>query len=363
MNYNYYRGQRVRFEAKFEGHPAAGYPVFRVVDPDGRLIATGTGSPDNAEPGLYYAVVVIPADAPVGGGWCAHWEFKDTTGKVSKWTQDFEVFDVVLAEADTRAQQSISLVGRPFRTFIRFLDPPYRIKCSLLDPESDQPIPGSNPNGYEYPTHLEQVPDKDTFLYVFEHTISDIRSVVVLWEYYPTPTTGPYFQYEMLHIIPLRYVPLFTSLRQLIDKFQKTFGSRRAYEDAELLEYLERGLDLINLYHPLTTWNGLALPREIETFWIMASAWYALNAQYLLEGDASFDYSGLSVTLSVDRTGYIESELERLKSYLDEKVPAVKNALLRRANAGVVAGRNMRPIPQYRFVGTWRRPRIISVNY
>jgi len=362
MNYNYYRGQRVRFEAKFEGTPAPGYPTFKVTAPDGRLVATGTGSKDPADPTVYYATVVIPADAPVGGGWRIHWEFKDVNGKESAWTQDFEVFDVVLAEADTRAQQSIALVGRPFRTFIRFLDPPESIKAMLLDPETDQPVNGKS---YLYPGELKQVPDLDTYLYVLQDTLSEIRSVVVLWEYQPTsdPTLGPYYQYEMLHIIPLRYVPLFTSLRHLIDKFQKTFGTRRAYEDAELLEYLERGLDLLNLYHPITTWNGVALPRELETFWIMAAAWYALNAQYLLEGDAAFDYSGLSVTLNVDRTGYIESELERLKAKLDEDVPKVKSALVRRANAGLVAGRGMRPIPQYRFVGTWRRPRIVSVNY
>lgn len=361
----YYRGQRVRFACRIEeGTPRPGYPTYEVRSPDGVVVAAGVGVPDNVIPGLYYATVVIPVDAPLGQGWVVDWRWETTDDRKGNYVEEFEVADVVLMESETRAQQTLALVGRPFRTFIRFMEPPYAVRADILDPESDTHVPGTRTDGYTVANGgLEERRDGDTIVYVLSETLHQPGSVVVLWEYQPTDGAPPYYQYEMVQVVPLKFVPYFTQLRQLIDKFQKTFGSRRAYEDAELIEYLQKGLDLINLYHPFTDWVMGMVPRSLETFWIMASAWYALNAQYLLEGDAAFDYSGLSVTLSVDRTGYIESELERLKSFLDEKVPPAKIAVLRMQHAGVVAGRGARPIPQYRYVGTWRRPRVINVNY
>jgi hypothetical protein len=68
-----------------------------------------------------------------------------------------------------------------------------------------------------------------------------------------------------------------------------------------------------------------------------ASRYEALRAQYLAEGVSAFDFSGQSVSLTVDRTQYLESEMGRIQAYLDTTLPQVKKASVIAGSPGAVS--------------------------
>ena len=92
---------------------------------------------------------------------------------------------------------------------------------------------------------------------------------------------------------------------------------------------------MVNSIHPATfSWGqGPGSPWYVgglQYFWIMAAAWYGLQAQYILEADLSFNYSGLTTTLEMDRTAAIEGALTRMADHIKEKLPPAKTAMYRK---------------------------------
>lgn len=108
------------------------------------------------------------------------------------------------------------------------------------------------------------------------------------------------------------------------------------YTQSDLLEYLSRGLNLLNSFPPvLTAFTGTNMQGQIMDAWLQCSSYYALSAQLQAEGAMAFDYSGAETQLNVDRTPSIEAALGRVESALTEYVKPMKTLLGR---AGVVSG-------------------------
>lgn len=100
------------------------------------------------------------------------------------------------------------------------------------------------------------------------------------------------------------------------------------YTQADLLSYLERGLNLFNSYQPaLTGFTGTNMQGVLYELWLLCSTYYALGAQTLAEGMLAFDFGGQAVTLSVDRTGPLESALGRIESQMSERIPPAKTMM------------------------------------
>lgn len=108
------------------------------------------------------------------------------------------------------------------------------------------------------------------------------------------------------------------------------------YTQADLIQYLQRGLSLFNSLAPHTSnFDGTNMQGPILDAWLQCSAYYALAAQLQAEGALAFDFSGQSVSLNVDRTPSIESALGRIESAIEQNVKPFKKLL---AKAGVLSG-------------------------
>jgi hypothetical protein len=127
----------------------------------------------------------------------------------------------------------------------------------------------------------------------------------------------------------------------LIDKVQKKIGHVQAYSDSDMYEYMVRGTEYVNAVNPITGWTLVNWPAQygMTNFLLMAAAWWGLNAQYLSEGELAFNFSGQTVTLDVDRTGYYSDAMGRLKDYLDTQLQQTKRNMLRRVSVGAIATR------------------------
>lgn len=103
-----------------------------------------------------------------------------------------------------------------------------------------------------------------------------------------------------------------------LGKYDRVFG--QIWEDAELLEYLERALDWFNMFPPMTpgiTSLDLLLQQvphmRTAVMWqAVVHACFALNANWVAD---EFDYSIGGVSLSLERS----SKYEALKSSADQQ--------------------------------------------
>jgi hypothetical protein len=108
------------------------------------------------------------------------------------------------------------------------------------------------------------------------------------------------------------------------------------YTQADILQYLKRGLDLFNSLPPqLTAFTGTNMQGNIADSWLTCASYYALASQLQAEGALAFDFSGQTVNLNIDRTPAIESALGRVEAAIDNIVKPFKKLL---AKAGVLGG-------------------------
>lgn len=128
-----------------------------------------------------------------------------------------------------------------------------------------------------------------------------------------------------------------SSLEQYINKARlQNVIPALDYTQADLIEYLARGLNLFNSFPPqITAFTGTNMQGPIFDGWLQCSAYYALAAQLQAEGAMAFDFSGQSVSLNVDRTPSIEAALGRVESALNDHVKPAKKLL---ARYGVISG-------------------------
>lgn len=108
------------------------------------------------------------------------------------------------------------------------------------------------------------------------------------------------------------------------------------YTEADLMEFLARGLAMFNQLPPRSTgFNGINMQGTMLESWIVCASIQALSSQFLAEGALAFDLSGQAVSLNMDRTPAIEATLGRLQDQLNSLVMPYKKLLGR---AGVSGG-------------------------
>ena len=195
-----------------------------------------------------------------------------------------------------------------------------------------------------YPTSISRVKNTSSGGYVYYYnipanTLAQNTEYLAVWDITETVASVPDSIIQKIRVVYFPVLAKIPQIRMLIDKVQKQLGRVQAYEDADIIEYVTEGLKLVNSIFPITSYSEITVPSALDFYWIMAAAWYGLNAQYLLEADTSFSFSGQAVTLEADRTGHIDTELGRLWDLLTEHLPKLKLRLVRKQGLGTVATR------------------------
>lgn len=110
-----------------------------------------------------------------------------------------------------------------------------------------------------------------------------------------------------------------------IGAYNRVFG--QIWEDEELLEYLERGLDWWNMFPPLTEgMNTLDKLCRDKPVWRTAVLWaaishacFALSANWIAD---EFDYSIGGISLSIEKSSKYESLKQNAESQFDKAAEA-----------------------------------------
>lgn len=334
------------------------YPSYEIADLNGVVIQSGVLQQDGG-PGEYSATWTVPTDAVLSNP-NQRYEFRTfiitNLNEQAELTHQFEVVDTQVTATEDRSQSILVLAGCELELMIRSTT---RIDLDNYGSLELQLVSGNTatnnflhigPGGVTKVTlangQIQEIANGDSFLYTYtipEGLLQNNCQYIALWTMRQDATAAKEVQFQLVRAVSGQILNMTIQLRQLIDKFQKQRGRVQAYEDSDLVEYLDRGVDIINTIHPLTNWNLMMITYTPFTSFIMiAAAWYGLNAQYLAEVDLAFAFSGQTVTLDYDHGPMLADAISRFKDFLDENVIPAKVAYVRATSSvGTFAGKPM----------------------
>lgn len=107
------------------------------------------------------------------------------------------------------------------------------------------------------------------------------------------------------------------------------------YPIPTILLWMRRGMDRFNgAYGIFTNYTMTNAKGGVREYWLMWTELMAIQAQYLAEGEKAFDYSGAAISLNVDRTQYLDSMANAIKSELDNEFKPFKQNLINKGQTG-----------------------------
>lgn len=306
---------------------SASYPSYSIINPEGDIIESGTAvSYDTA--GKYKVIFTIPDNALLStdnDGWFIEWTMVSSDNRQLQYKENFLVVD---ARVETPMDTSIIQVapeGEPFRIINYFETNPTYLKADIYPSKNTTTAVATiESTGMTGPIsengHIGYYADVDGF------TQGDY---LIIWSYRNSELSEMSREFKTIRIIRTTILRFVDQLRILIDRFQKRQSAPNAYSDSDLIEFLNKGLEMVNAWYPscdpLITWDdvdGTAYPIYV----IACAAIYGLRSQYLLENDLAFNFSGLTTTLDYDRTGNIETSMAGLLEFVNTNLTKTKTA-------------------------------------
>lgn len=321
------------------------YPSYTIYDIDNQVIQSGLGQPE-ATPGQYKVEFNVPTDAKLSQDlqrWRIDWVLVTDNNQQLNFTEEFEVLDTVITASETREQMWISLPEKEFRASVRMPMVVPEISIDVFIANTSSKVVdnvGLGAGG------IQRAPDGDSIVYYYD--IPGNRLIPncfyqIIWNFRNNVTEPLQFIHQSLTIISPSVLNLVTAVRMLIDRLQKRLGTVQAYEDSDIVQALQRGHELVNSIYPTTTFSFGSLPPVLTVYHVLASSWYLLSAQHILEVELGINFSGQTVTLDYDHTSGISEALGKMQEFVNSTLPATKLGLIRRNTpVGTVAGRNMR---------------------
>ena len=333
-----YLGEYIEATAAFfeDGRPIESsdpsiYPFFVVKDINGDMVQGGVGSLNQTD-NLYHATFTLPSDAPISGSdekYIIEWELEGKNGKTYKNTEYFDVVHPSVNAVSLKEQQKLALPFTELTLSLPLPEKPDNISFELYNMENSVMV------------HQNSLASQQgTFNGYFIYTVTIPANVMQenkiyngVWKFNLGGEVQNFLQ--NIQCADLYAMSKISDMRMYLDKVAKEIDLYVGYRDSDLYFHLMNGIDIVNIVTPITEWTletfkgGMGLP----DFILMGGGCYsALRAQYLAEGDSSFDYSGQPVTLSVDRTQFIESELGRWEQWLKEDLKEYKKQLKNRSH-------------------------------
>jgi len=305
-----------------------------IVSPSEEVIQSGVAV--SAGDGRWRFTWFVPADAEMLGPdnpWRIDWLMATAGGRQIELQTNFFLIDNIEATPDERAYTNLTYKGNSERALIKFKNAQESVSVTLMDQSGAETDLSST---------LQTIQSDGFYNYFVDTPVLDTSGCyIVVWNTRQTSVSPNSTMVQQIRVPEMNFWFVQPSLRMLLDKIQKKIGHVQSYSDADLYEYILRGTEYINAVNPITGWTFTNWPSSygMGNFLLMASAWWGLNAQYLSEAEASFNFSGQTVTLQVDRTAHYEAAMNRLQTYLDKELQHTKRNMLRRVSVGAISTR------------------------
>jgi len=350
------RGERVNLVVSFFADDAgtvplvpldiAEYPAYSIFDINGTVVQSGIGQPEGT-PGRWKSEYLVPKDAPLSNDrsrWRIEWTFVSEDNQQFEMVEEFDVKDTVITSAETREISFITLAGQPYRAILRLPEVPADVQMDVFAANNfNTPIILGAMVGLG---GIMSAEDGDSIVYYYDIPASVMQTncvFAIIWKIRSTISEPQQFVYQKLSTVMPNVLAGIISVRHIIDKLGKRLGTVQSYEDSAILEYLQRGHELVNSTYPTTYYQFGQMPQIFGVFHILYSAWYGLQAQYILETDLGFNMSGQTVTLEYDHSGNLSDIAGKWQDFITTNLPPAKMSVFRATSSvGVVAGRGYR---------------------
>jgi hypothetical protein len=342
------------------------YPQYTIYDPTGTAIQTGVGI--QSTPGNWTTNWLVPKDANLSffnqapqqygnrnqgeplsyneSRYRIEWQLVTAENFQFNFTEEFDVQDVAITQSQSRELKYLTMAGDPVRVMYRTTALPYKVNMKMIIRGNDNnPVAQAYLDQSQIPVggNLKYAVDGDSYVLYYDVPAKVTQcntAYLVLWQIQETEFSVPTTEFQIVTSISTSVLPMMTSLRMLIDRFQKRLGRVQAFEDSDLLEYLAQGQRLVNLSYPTTSFTMQATPDDLQVLVFLAAGWYAMQAQRLLANDLQFSFSGQSVTLSVDQQAGLDGAAAAMMDMFNKQIGPAKMAYVRKARGtGTVAGR------------------------
>ena len=357
------RGTSFPFEATFVDQDGEGLvpddptstPQVQIKDPDNNILKTGLGKPVSHRDYRFEwfcpkeALLNVPEEK-----YSVEWFFNTLGGTTRSYVEEFDVVDRVEPTPEEKKQTYISLPNKSERLFFRTEQNPFQAQGELELEISNTLITRVNeastdPNKIK-PDDKDRVMgvmEKDgEYVYYYDTDVLTEGEYNIFWGLRQTAVSNKEYEHQLLRVPHWNFWRMNKSLFMVVDKLQKKIGWVQSYSDADILEYLLRGLGTVNAVTPNTNWSFGNVPTVadassgIADAILLASTMHALTAQQILEIELSFDHSGQTVTLSYSHDyGSVLSNINEMFSKFVEAKPRLYRVA---CGPGVVGVRVMR---------------------
>lgn len=158
----------------------------------------------------------------------------------------------------------------------------------------------------------------------------------VVWKYWTVPAQT-FRETATLWIVNDSIMNAVEDVKSKINKARQTlYGVEDSqFPGTEIMKWLRRAMDAFNAsYGQFTSFTMTRAMGPVREFWLLYAEVYALEAQYLMEGEKAFQFQGANISLDVDRTQYLDAAASKIQSRLDSELPNIKKNLIMKANSG-----------------------------
>lgn len=306
------RNEQVRFTAKFfeedeEINPiipiSSAYPSFQIRNPKSDIVLSGTAV-DYSTQGNYQVSWTIPRDAMLSSdedSWTIEWIMVASDGRQIQYKENFLVVDLSIETEEDHSIIQVVQAQKTFRLHNYFEIDPIEINLDIFDAtNSSEPILSFDKSQLVFVKnergHIGYYVDVKNGLSQGEY--------LAMWSYRYSELSDISREYKSVRSVKHTILRYADQLKILIDRYNKRQSAPNAYSDSDLIEFLDKGLGMVNAWYPVSnpaiTWDTVdGSPYKI--FVIACSAIWALKSQYLLENDLAFNFC-------LDNTSYVKTE-------------------------------------------------------
>jgi hypothetical protein len=315
---------------------------YEIVDAEGTVYSFGVGANLRVIPNITGqnqvvadATITVPSDTPandVGTKYALRWILTLASGETIH-TQEIFTVRPATQRLMPGVEDSVELYGDT-TTLNIVLDKVYSAvqwslykDNTLLIPNTDAnnvATPIESPDGYQYSGLLDSA--------LTSGLEPRLEPYHVRWRYWDGPTpvnTGS--DMGQVFFVTASIIGAAKDVFLTVAKAYQNVGitPNAQFIVPEILSFLRQGMDRFNGVQVLTNFRMTNATGPVRDGWINYSIVAALRAQYLAEGNKSFDFSSQAVTLNVDKTQYFEGLASSIESRLDNQIPNIKHALVK----------------------------------
>jgi hypothetical protein len=326
-----------------------GAVTYQILTPNNLLIESGIAEQDQTNAARWLISFTVPHTAPITSNG-QKYQLKWRAASGNEIVTNNEYFQVVDTAAPDPIDTSIvTLVGNPFRANLITPDAGLKsLSLRVLTAEGTPIISLANlitdpPEGASPPGPISPVVSGSNSVYsipidenyglaglTMRH--SGLANYFAYFNY--TDSVGQQLtEIQPIYLANTLVVSMMNDMRQFTDLLRNNDAVvELRVSEAKLLHFAVQGLLRVNATSPANfVFDFVMLARVAQFyFWVLKAAQYELlSALYLAEGMTAFDFQGMSVQLNMDRTQFIQSLMNDIKSDLDNNLPKVKSQYAR----------------------------------